>query len=414
MLIAHANGRKIPKEDKIFSLNGRAKAMIRKEGNDSVANAAIGALLDDDGNLMVLSSVAETIGKLSVTDYAEYAPIGGIPEFRDAVRKAVFKNYVPDAFTEVCATVGGTGAIRNTISNYSEAGDSVLTTDWFWGPYNIISQETGRKLVTYEMFDRNRNYNFEALEKKAKELAEAQGSLILILNTPAHNPTGYSLSDSDWDRLTEILDDIAAGDKKITLFIDAAYIDFAGDEEEARSFLPKLEKFSDNVLPVIGYSASKTLTMYGMRCGAMICIAKTPEIASEFRMVSEFSSRGSWSNGVHAAQALFADIFADSSLMKKVEQERDGLRNMLAKRGRIFTDALKSHGIEPVPFDAGFFSCVECTDSDRISRQLEKKGVFAVPLAKGLRVSVASISEKKCRRSAEVLAEVLKENADPA
>ena len=33
-----------------------------------------------------------------------------------------------------------------------------------------------------------------------------------------------------------------------------------------------------------------------------------------------------------------------------------------------------------------------------MSAELEKQGVFIVPLAKGLRVSVASISEEKCRK----------------
>ena len=33
-----------------------------------------------------------------------------------------------------------------------------------------------------------------------------------------------------------------------------------------------------------------------------------------------------------------------------------------------------------------------------ISAELEKEGLFIVPLAKGLRVSVASISEEKCRK----------------
>ena len=33
-----------------------------------------------------------------------------------------------------------------------------------------------------------------------------------------------------------------------------------------------------------------------------------------------------------------------------------------------------------------------------ISAELEKQGLFIVPLAKGLRVSVASISEEKCRK----------------
>ena len=97
MIMAHENGRKIPKEDKIFALNGRAKAMIADKGKEAVSNATIGALLDDDGNLMVLSSVLEAIKDLSPTDYAEYAPIGGIPAFKEAVKKAAFRGFKPDA-----------------------------------------------------------------------------------------------------------------------------------------------------------------------------------------------------------------------------------------------------------------------------------------------------------------------------
>ena len=80
----------------------------------------------------------------------------------------------------------------------------------------------------------------------------------------------------------------------MVLFLDIAYIDYAGEEDEVRAFIPKLAGLGDHVLTIFGYSASKTLTAYGMRCGAMICMAKTPAIAQEFRQVCEFSSRGSW------------------------------------------------------------------------------------------------------------------------
>lgn len=71
---------------------------------------------------------------------------------------------------------------------------------------------------------------------------------------------------------------------------------------------------------------------------------------------------------------------------------------MLSKRGRAFTEAAKEAGLEIVPFDAGFFISIPCDNPDEISARLEKEGLFIVPLAKGLRVSVASISEEKCRK----------------
>ena len=65
MIFASKNGRNIPLEDKIFGISNRAKAMMAKEGKDKVVNATIGALLDDDGKVIVLSSVDEVFKSLT-------------------------------------------------------------------------------------------------------------------------------------------------------------------------------------------------------------------------------------------------------------------------------------------------------------------------------------------------------------
>ena len=77
------NGRTIPVADKVFALSGRAKAAIAAKGKDAVVNATVGALLDDNGDLVVMSSVAEAIRTLTPADYAEYAPITGTPAFKE-------------------------------------------------------------------------------------------------------------------------------------------------------------------------------------------------------------------------------------------------------------------------------------------------------------------------------------------
>ncbi|MFR2967027.1 MAG: hypothetical protein ACLTK0_11920 [Anaerovoracaceae bacterium] len=66
MFFASQNGRDIPKEDKIFGISNRAKAMIAEKGRENVVNATIGALLDDDGKLMVLSSVSDVFKSLDM------------------------------------------------------------------------------------------------------------------------------------------------------------------------------------------------------------------------------------------------------------------------------------------------------------------------------------------------------------
>ena len=397
-ILAKQNGRTIPLEDKIFGISSRAKAMIAEKGADKVINATIGSLLDDEGKLVVLSSVVDTMKTLNPVDFADYAPIGGTPQFREAVKKAAFGSFQPSCFTEAVATPGGTGAIRNTISNYSRMGDKILTSDWHWAPYNTIAGELGRCIDTYPMFDENGMFHVNAFGEKVRELIAEQKSLVIILNTPAHNPTGYSRTLEDWSGVLNVLRGEAGKAESIVLLVDAAYIDFAGDEEEYRRFLPELEKLPENILPIIAYSLSKTYTLYGTRCGAMICMAQTAEVAAEFRRVCEFSSRGSWSNSAKLAQVILSKIYADEKLLKKVNEERAEYREMLIQRGRAFEEEAQKAGLEIVPFDAGFFASIPCDNPDEISRKLEKEGLFIVPLAKGLRVSVASVSEAACRK----------------
>jgi len=396
-LLAKQNGRNIPAEDKIFGISQRAKAMIAEKGRENVMNATVGSLLDDRGNLIVLSSVAEVEQQLQPVDYADYAPIGGTAGFKEAVKKAAFGVYAPKGFVEAVATPGGTGAVRNTIANYSRPGDKVLTSDWYWSPYGTIAGEIGRSVATYALFDQAGRFNEASFQEQVNALIQEQGSLVIILNTPAHNPTGYSLTLEDWDRVIQTLGEAAKQAGSIALLIDAAYIDFAGDETEYRKFLPKLEALPENVLPIIAYSLSKTFTLYGARCGAMICMAKSEAVAEEFKRVCEYSARGSWSNSPKMAQVILTKIYGDQALLKKVDAERAGYRQMLISRGEAFERAAKEAGLAIVPFDAGFFASVPCDGPEAISKQLEAQGIFVVPLAKGLRVSVASIPEEQCR-----------------
>ena len=397
MIFASKNGRNIPLEDKIFGISNRAKAMMAKEGKDKVVNATIGALLDDDGKVIVLSSVDEVFKSLTPDEYAQYAPIGGTPEFKEAVKKDVFRNFEPTRFVEAIATPGGTGAIRNTVSNYSNYGDKVLTTDWFWAPYNTIVQEIGRSLQTFELFDEKGGFNHASFEHAVKELLAVQDALVIILNTPSHNPTGYALSTEEWERVIEILN-ATPTDKRVTLLVDAAYADFAGEENDSRIFLPMLEKLEGHVLPVIGHSLSKSYTLYGLRGGAMLCMAKTKEVADEFKRVCEFSSRASWSNCPRAVHVILSKIYADEELLGRVMAERKSHRDMLIRRGEAFMEAAKEVGLETVPFRSGFFMTIPCDNSEAVAKKLEEEGIFTVPLAKGIRVSGASISEEVCRR----------------
>lgn len=400
------NGRTVPKEDKIFGISGRAKAAIAAKGKENVINATIGALLDDEGKLIVLSSVDKAVKSLTPAEYAEYAPIAGTPAFKEAIVKAALGDYQPKGYVGVVASPGGTGSLRNAIANYSCPGDKFLTHDWHWTTYKNIAMEMGRDEETFDMFDAEGNFNLEDFEYKVNKLLRIQDRLVIIINTPANNPTGYSLSDEDWDGVVRVLNSTDPA-KKVALVADVAYIDFAGDEKEVRSFLPKLEELNSNILPMLAYSASKTFTFYGCRCAATICLAKTEEVRDEFVRVLSFSARASWSNCPRGPQEVIAKIYNNPELLARVDEERAGFRNMLLSRGHAFEEEAAKVGLKMVPFRGGFFCSVPCEDPDAVSKKLEEADVFVVPFTKGVRVSIASISEAKCRKLPKLILEAL-------
>ena len=399
------NDRTIPKEDKVFAVSGRAKAAIAEKGKDAVVDATIGALLDDNGDLVVMSSVMEAIGMLKPADYAAYAPIAGVPEFKEAVQKALFADYAPKGHVAVCATPGGTGGLTHAISNYSNIGDEVLTHDWCWANYKGIADEHGRSIKTFRFFDEDGKFDSADLKVKLDELAAKQDQVLLLINTPAHNPTGYSLTDEDWDNVINIVN---AASCKVVLFVDIAYIDFAGEPDEVRSFIPKLEGLGDHVLVLFGYSASKTLTAYGMRCGATVCLAKTAAEAEEFTKAVGYTSRSTWSNCNRSAPVVMGKIYSDAALCAKVDEERKMYSDMLLERGKVFEQTLRENGTKSVPFTAGFFITIPSDKPDEICKKLEEQDIFCLALAKGIRVSIASISKEKCVKCAKAIAELMK------
>ena len=391
------NGREIPKEDKVFAACAKAQDAISKFGPDEVINATVGALYDDSGQLIVLRSVDKLMKELEPADYATYAPIAGTPEFRKAMLKAALGSYEPKSYTCVVGTPGGTAAIRNAVANYSCPGDRILTHNWHWAPYKTVAAELYRGIEHYEMFDEEGRFNTADFDYKVRKLTRNQEHLVIILNTPANNPTGYSLTPDDWYAVKKTLDEVPL-EKKIALVLDVAYIDFAGEPDEVRKFLGVVDNLRSNILPVIAYSASKTFTLYGARCAAMICLAHSPEVAEEFGRVNSFSSRASWSNPPRAPQEVIARIYSDERLLAEVEAERAKARDMLLARGRAFEEEAAKCGLKTVPFSAGYFVTIPCDDPDGVCDKLNEKNVFLIPFENGVRASVAASSEEKCRR----------------
>ena len=71
-----------PDKDLIFALNGEATR--RKQAGEKIVNATIGSLMNDDGTLAVLDTVANLLKQVPRDEWAAYAPIPGTPGYLEA------------------------------------------------------------------------------------------------------------------------------------------------------------------------------------------------------------------------------------------------------------------------------------------------------------------------------------------
>ncbi|MBQ0067981.1 MAG: aminotransferase class I/II-fold pyridoxal phosphate-dependent enzyme [Phascolarctobacterium sp.] len=396
----HAQGKSFV--EKIYAANAAAVADAAKVGSENVINSTLGAIYDENEKLVCLPTVEKAFKELQIGDVCSYAPILGLGEYSEFVKKAAFGNYCPKGKMAVIATAGGVGAIHNSIWNYMDIGDTALVADWFWINYDIICKDMKRNLATYKMFDEKRNFNHAALETKVKELLSKQERLLYILNNPGHNPTGYSLTEEEFKGVVDILNrQSKAFNKPITFVLDIAYIDFAGEKDEVRKFFKYLDGLSENILTIVCYSMSKAFTLYGQRAGAMIGISSNEEIIKEFIEINRYTCRATWSSVSRAAMKTMINISTNQELLHQIEAERKYYLDMIKKRADLFMTEAQECGLPFIPYIAGFFISIPAKDSQAVCEELKKVHVYCVALTAGVRVALCGVSLKKIKGLAQ-------------
>lgn len=406
MVAEHA---KWPKEnDLIFSLSERAQAAEKELGKDAVINATIGALMDDDGKLITMKTVYDQLKELPNAEISAYASIGGQPAYQEAVKKVCFRGNDPEGHVRVVASPGGSGAIKLAMYNYTNENDVVLVSDWYWSPYGIIGEETKRGVANYTLFDDNGNFNIDSFSEKFTEILNKQGRIFTIINSPGNNPTGYSLSDEEWDKVLDLAKEAAKDkDKKIVFLVDVAYIDFVRDDDASRKFFKKFGNLPSNILTIVAFSMSKGFTAYGMRMGAAVGISSDEEIAEEFYYSLMHSCRANWSNCNRGAMAVLSEIVADEKKYNEYETEKNSYKDMLLVRANAFVEGAKECGLEILPYRDGFFTSIPCDNPMKACEELAKENLYLVPLKMGLRFAVCAVEESKCKKAPAMIKAVL-------
>ena len=396
VLAKHTVGKGGP--DKVFRISGMAKARAAVVGKENITNATTGSFLAADGSLMTLKTVEETVKEIPFNESCDYATIEGSPEFIEAAIDAAFREYRPDAIIRGVATSGGTGGIHHAILNYLEDGDSVLVMNRYWAAYKNICRETNRNLESFPMFTEDWKFNAQGCVEKLYAIAEKQTNVMLVMNTPANNPTGYNVKADEWEVIMNALHDIANnGKNNVVLLLDIAYIDFAAPE--AREIFNMFNNLPANFLVLVAFTMSKSYAMYGYRLGCLLCVTSSEEEAEAFVDINKFSGRATWSNCSRLGMLVMERIHQDPAKKAAFRAEQEELRLSLLNRANLFIKEAAEVNLTVCPFDAGFFVTIPTVKAEELAAKLREEDIFMIPLGDGanagLRVALCAIPEEK-------------------
>ena len=241
------------------------------------------------------------------------------------------------------------------------------------------------------MFSTNGGFDTAAFDTALQRQIERQGRALVFLNSPCHNPTGYSLDDGEWQAVAASVR--RAGERApVALLIDLAYARFAATEcDWQKHLLPVL----DTATLLVAWSASKSFAQYGARIGALLGVHRDAGERQRLANAFAFGCRGTWSNCNHLGQLAVAALLTEPSQKARADADRARLIALLHERVAVWNREAARAGLSYPRYEGGFFVTVFVDDAEAAAARAREEGVFVVPVRGGtrqaLRVALCAI-----------------------
>ena len=275
-----------------------------------------------------------------------------------------------------------------------------------WGNYKLIAKKAGLKHDTYQLFNSEGNFNITNLCTKIEEYSGSQSNILIVLNDPCQNPTGYSLSDEEHLRLIRKLNKLSEK-VNITVIYDIAYLDYDGNNKQVHRIFNNLFNNEIKFLPVFAASCSKVFGMYGFRVGAIFTFVKDEELASNITSAIESQIRGTYSSPNGPALSCLGNALLGEDT-DKLSNEIYSNTLTLKERTTYFIDKLNEANIKHLPYKSGFFVCLPCSDAYDICEKLKEQHTYLIPIADDIvRIAVCSLNISEIDELVMVLKEVM-------
>ena len=396
-----------PIEDTVFAIVKKAKEAKAALGAEHVIDATIGSLYNEEGSIVAFDSVFTPFNEIKKETKAAYAgSFVGNDSYREQVYNWIVKPSGNTLAHSVIATPGGTGAVALTLSETLDEGETVILPEIAWGSYKLMATMNNQSVKTYSLFE-GEHFNTNNFKEVCQSVMSTQDKLVVVINDPCHNPTGYSMSLEEWQEVVSFLNECSK-QVPVVLLNDIAYIDYAYDLPHSRDYMKTFDQFTDNVIAVVAFSCSKSLTSYGLRCGAAIILGKTEDAVRGVEIVFEKAARAIWSNVANAPMDNFT--YVTTTNYDAYMKEKAYYVDLLKQRSDIFMNEADACKLPYYPYKEGFFVTVKIEDNkqrDVYHDALMAEHIYTVKVNKGIRVAVCSLSVDKTKGLAEKMKEIL-------
>ena len=341
-------------------------ALARKQAKK--INATVG-IATEDGEAIYLDCIHKHFNFLEAKQLYPYAPVTGRINLRKFWQQKMLKESSklnPKKISVPIVTQGLTQGISIAAHLFVDSNTKVVMPDLAWDNYELIFQtQFQAEIITYPLFV-EKKFNLSGF-KKAIENITTEQKIVVMLNFP-NNPTGYSPTMEELDRIANILEAEAQKGKKIIALCDDAYFGLFYEEETAKeSIFGRLAGIHKNIIALAINGATKEMFVWGFRVGFLtfgIALENSEaenldEVYKTLEQKIKGIIRASVSNAGNPTQSILEKVLQEKSFEKEQKEKNE----ILANRYRVIKELLAQEKYqehwETYPFNSGYFLCLQ-------------------------------------------------------
>ncbi|WP_395700456.1 aromatic amino acid transaminase [Aquabacterium sp.] len=386
--------------DPIFALVDAYNADPRPQK----VNLSIGIYFDEQGRLPVLDSVrgAEAM-ILAAGGPKPYLPMEGEATMRSEVQKLLLGADHPAIAAGRVATiqsVGSSGGLKVGADFLKTwlPDSGVWVSDPTWDNHRSMFEGSGFTVQSYPYYDaQTGGVRFDDMLAALRGLPARS---IVLLHACCHNPTGVDLSHAQWNALIPVL-----RERELLPYLDLAYQGYGdGIAEDGYAVRAMADA---GITFFVANSFSKSMSVYGERCGALSAVCATRAEAELVMGQLRFTVRRIYSSPAIHSALIVAHVLGDKDLRPMWEGEVAAMRQRIAGMRRALHDRLVAlrpdRDFSYFLTQRGMFSYtgLSATQVDRLREE------HAVYLIRSGRICVAGLNQGNVGRTADAIAAVL-------